>query len=112
MKDENGKIVTDEGERMETWRRHFERISNEEFVWNRNLPEIDSQRNSYGVEDITLEDITLEEMRIAVKKMKSNKASGLTGVVADMIKAAGDFGLVRLQELFNLVLKEGRIPKD
>ena len=49
VKDENGKIVTDERERMETWRRHFERISNEEFVWNRNLPEIDSQRNSNGL---------------------------------------------------------------
>ena len=107
VKDENGKIVTDEGERMETWRRHFERISNEEFGWNRNLPEIDSQSNSNGVEDITL-----EEMKSAVKKMKSNKASGPTGVVADMIKAAGEFGLVWLQELFNQVLKEGRIPND
>ena len=68
VKDENGKIVTDEGERMVTWRRHFERISNEEFIWNRNLPEMDSQRNSNGVEDITL-----EEMRSAVKRMKSNK---------------------------------------
>ena len=52
-------------------------------------------------------------MRSAVKKMKSNKASGPTGVLADMIKAAGEFGLVWLQELFNLVLKEGRrIPND
>ena len=49
VKDENGKIVTDEGERMETWRRQFERISNDEFGWNRNLPEIDSQRNSNGL---------------------------------------------------------------
>ena len=56
-------------------------------MWNRNLPEIYSQRNSNGVEDITL-----EEMSSAVKKMKSNKASGPTGVVADMIKAAGEFG--------------------
>ena len=76
---------------MEAWRRHFEKISNEEFGWNRNLPEIDSQRNSNEVEEITL-----EEMRGAVMRMKSNKASGPTGVVADMIKAAGDFGLVWL----------------
>ena len=87
---------------MEAWRRHFEKISNEEFGWNRKLPEIDSQRDSNGVEDITLEDITLEditleEMRSAVKRMKSNKASGPTGVVADMIEAAGEFGQVWLQ---------------
>ena len=54
----------------------------------------------------------MEEMRSAVKRMKSNKASGPTGVVADMIKAAGEFGLVWLQEVFNMVLKEGRIPND
>ena len=59
--------MTDEGEMIEAWRRHFEKISNEEFGWNRNLPEIDSQRDSNGVEDITL-----EEMRSAVKRMKSN----------------------------------------
>ena len=51
-------------------------------------------------------------MRSAVKRMKSNKASGPTGVVADMIKVAGELGQVWLQELFNLVLKEGRIPND
>ena len=64
------------------------------------------------MEDITLENITLEEMRSVVKRMKSNKASGPTGVVADMIKAAGELGQVWLQELFNMVLKEGRIPND
>ena len=73
---------------MEAWRKHFEKISNEEFGWNRNLPEIDSQRDSNGVEDITL-----EEMRSSVKRMKSNKTSGPTEVVADMIKAAGNLVL-------------------
>ena len=51
-------------------------------------------------------------MRSVVKKMKSNKASGPSGVVADMIKAAGEFGLIWLQELFDPVLKEGKIPND
>ena len=40
-----GGCVKDEGKRMETWRRHFERISNEEFGWNRNLPKIDDDDN-------------------------------------------------------------------
>ena len=59
-----GACVKNEGERMEAWRRHSERISNEEFGWNRNLPEIDSQRDSNGVEDITLEDITFSGGRL------------------------------------------------
>ena len=45
-------------------------------------------------------------------KMKSIKSSGPTGVVADMIKAAGEFGLVWLQELFHLELKESKISND
>ena len=67
VKDENGKIVTYEGKRMEAWRRHFEKISNEEFGWNRNLPEIDSQRDSNGVE---------RAMRARVCSMESMEGSG------------------------------------
>ena len=54
----------------------------------------------------------MEEMRSAVQRMKSNKVSDPTGVVADMIKTAGEFGLVRLQKQFFMVIKVGRIPND
>ena len=34
------------------------------------------------------------EVQVAIKKMKRNKAAGPSGVVSDMLKAAGDAGTV------------------
>src|SRR5664279_5259705 len=44
--------------------------------------------------------------------MKSNKASGPTGVVADMIKAAGVSGTAWVTDVCNAVVKEGKIAYD
>ncbi len=44
--------------------------------------------------------------------MKSRKAGGPTGVVRDMLKAAGNWGVERMTKICNLVVKEGRIPVD
>ena len=44
--------------------------------------------------------------------MKDNKASGPSGVVADMLKAAGEAGAIWVTEVCNSVVKEGKIPED
>ena len=44
--------------------------------------------------------------------MKLGKAGGPSGVVADMLKAAGDEGTRWMTELCNAVIKEGKIPED
>ena len=36
MKDDDGKIVVEEDKLMEVWRAHYDKISNEEFDWDRN----------------------------------------------------------------------------
>ena len=35
-KDDDGKIVVEEDKLMEVWRAHYDKISNEEFAWDRN----------------------------------------------------------------------------
>ena len=63
-------------------------MSNEEFPWNKDgLVEV-------GVVNGPTEEISFEEVSAAVKKMKNNKAAGPSGVVADMLKAAGDAGSI------------------
>ena len=52
------------------------------------------------------------EVRAALKKMKSCKAAGPSGVVADMIKAAEDAGTTWVKDVCNSVIREGRIPQD
>ena len=58
------------------------------------------------------EEITVEEVQAAIKKMRNNKAAGPSGVVADMLKAAGDAGTRWITDICNRVVKEGRIPED
>ena len=52
------------------------------------------------------------EVEAAIGKMKLGKAAGPSGVVADMLKAAGDDGTRWMTELCNAVVTDGKIPKD
>ena len=108
MRDVHGDIVVEEDKILEVWRAHYEKLSNEEFPWDREaLPAVDAvNENCKG------EEITIEEVQSAIKKMKNNKAAGPSGVVADMLKAAGDAGTRWITDICNRVVKEGRIPED
>ena len=51
-------------------------------------------------------------MRVVLKKMKRHKAPGLSGLVAEIIQAAGDTGTQWILDLCNGIVKEGCIPED
>ena len=42
----------------------------------------------------------------ALNKMKDGKAAGVSGIVAEMLKASGEAGLELFIELFNNIVKE------
>ena len=48
----------------------------------------------------------------AVSKMKTGKAAGPSGIIAEMIKAAGEPCLQLISELTNSIISENRIPAD
>ena len=58
------------------------------------------------------ERISEEEVEAAIGKMKLGKAAGPSGVVADMLKAAGEDGTRWMTELCNAVVRDGKIPED
>ena len=106
VKDNDGKIVVEEDKLLEVWKEHYDRISNEEFSWDRE-----------GLTDVRPvcgpgEKISEVEVETAIGKMKLGKAGGPSGVVADMLKAAGDDGTRWMTELCNAVVRDGKIPKD
>jgi Reverse transcriptase (RNA-dependent DNA polymerase) len=106
VKGADGKIVVDEDKMMEIWRTHYEKLSNEEFPWN---------KETLTVADITdrpCEEITISEVQEAINKMKNGKAAGPSGVVAEMLKAAGEAGLRWVTDVCNKVVREGMIPVD
>ena len=70
VKDDDGKIVVEEDTLMEVWRAHYDKISNEEFAWDRkSLTNVclvcgPSERNS------------ALEVGVAIGKMKQGKSVG------------------------------------
>ena len=56
--------------------------------------------------------ISEEEVAAAIKGLKFGKAAGPTGVVSEMMKAAGGFGSRWMTDLINNIVKEGYIPDD
>ena len=106
IKDTNGEVVVDEQKVLERWREYYEKLSNEEFPWN---------KETLTIADATIgpcERFTVTEVHAAIKKMKNNKAAGPSGVISDMIKAAGETGTIWITDLCNSIVREGKIPKD
>ena len=56
--------------------------------------------------------ISEEEVAEAIKGLKIRKAAGPTGVVSEMMKVVGGFGLRGMTDLINNIVKEGCIPDD
>ena len=56
--------------------------------------------------------IPQEMVSKAISKMKSGKAAGPSGIIKEIIKAAGDGVIVCLTSLFNHIIYIGRVPND
>mgnify|MGYP006955204358 CR=1 FL=1 len=51
-------------------------------------------------------------VRAAIRKMKSDPGSGPYGLVADVLKAAGEVGVNWMTDVCEAVMTEGNIPSD
>ena len=72
-------IVDDKGIK-DAWKEHMEKLMNEQNEWDHKI--------SAEVKDC----IRMAEVRAVLKTTKRHKASGLSGLVAEMIQATGDIG--------------------
>ena len=91
---------------MEVWRAHHDGISNEEFTWGR-----ESLTNVSPVCGPS-ERISASEVDAAIGKMKQDMSAGPTGVVSEMLKAAGETGTMWMTDVCNAVVRDGKIPED
>ena len=106
INDSSGQPATEDEKVKEIWAEYFEKLLNEQFVWDRNNLEPCSPAEG----DCEL--ITEQEVREALNKMKKWKAAGPSKVTVEMLKAAGSEGIKWLTELFNSVITERKIPDD
>ena len=88
IKNKDEKIVTDEGVVRKIWKEHLDKLLNEEFEWDRKG--LSSTDMVCGLCKI----ITPEEVKVAIGEMKVGKAAGPSGVASEMLKAAGEDGIM------------------
>ena len=48
----------------------------------------------------------------AISQMKAGKALGPSGIVVEMIRAAGDMGASMIRDLAAAIIRDGKVPSD
>ena len=99
IKDKDGNILSERNEVLERWKEYVEELYGDEDK-SLNLPDVIENGPP----------ITRREIEHAAKKMKWKKAEGSDGVEVDMLEAAGDFAIDKLQEIANKIYSTGHIP--
>ena len=54
--------------------------------------------------------ITIDMVKKAISQMKAGKASSPSGIVVEMIRAAGDMGTSMIRDL--AIIRDGKVPSD
>ena len=105
VRNDAGELSLSDEEKMKAWVEHYARLLNVEFEW-----ESDLLPGFAPVEGPP--PVTKEIIRKALRKMKCGKAAGPSGIIAEMLKAAGEVGIELLTELTEVVFCNGVIPTD
>ena len=56
--------------------------------------------------------ITTDMVKRAMSKMKVSKALGPSGIVVEMIRAAGDIGNSIIHDFADAIIRDGKVPSD
>ena len=66
---------------------------------------------SFGFSDQILDDpLTTEKIKMAVRKIKSNRSGGADGLTAEHLKHGGPAVVVWLKRIFNLIVSLEQVP--
>lgn len=104
IKDKEGVLLTDEEKIKERWREYFNNLLNVEN-------ERDLLQECPPVEG-PVQDVSEKEVHEAMKKMKTGKATGCSGLPVDLLKHLGEEGTRMVTSLLRKVWKEERMPTE
>ena len=95
-----------DSEKLEAWKEHYETLLNTEFEWDESHLLLDEPIAGPAPQ------LTKKCVMDALAKMHDGKAAGGSGVVAEMLKCAGEQGFDLITDLFNTIIKENKVPED
>ena len=102
VKNDAGEMSMSQEAKQNAWAEHYERLLNVEFDWDP-----DHLSNKPPLEGLPIP-ITIDMVKKAISKMKSGKAEGPSGIVVEMIKAAGDTGATMINDLATAIIRDGK----
>ena len=93
---------------MDTWKRHYQRLLNIEHPWDSEALDLDAPHPVAGPPPL----ITTSQVSNAIKGMKKNKAAGPSGVITEMIQAAGPEAELMITNLINNIIQDSQVPQE
>ena len=106
IESEDGTLLTEQREVRNRWKDYFMGLVEGE------VRGADMRSDSVGRDRSVVEEITEEEIRRTVWKLRSGKASGVCGILWEVLKAGGEAVVKWLQEIYNMVWRRGVAPSD
>ena len=104
IKDEEGRILSEETDIKNRWKVYFEKLLNEE-----------NERRFFGegvANERDVPGIRKEEVKEALKRMKKGKATGPDEIPAEVWKCLGDEGVDVLWDLLKKIHEQEKMPDE
>ena len=106
MKNDAGEMSMSDDSKQKAWLEHYQRLLNAEFDWDPNHLSDESPVEGPPIP------ITIDMVKKAISQMKAGKAPGPSGIVVEMIRAAGDMGASMIRDLAAAIIRDGKVPSD
>ncbi|XP_042883267.1 uncharacterized protein LOC122260182 [Penaeus japonicus] len=97
----DGTVIMEKEEILERWTEYIEDLFHDD---RGEKPKV--EKNMEGPPTLK------SEVRVAIGKMKKNKAPGPDKIVTEMIKALDEFGIDKMTEVINEIYDSGEIPEE
>jgi len=107
IKDEDGKVLTEDTKRQERWKSYFYKLFNEERFDVSQLTKGEEQHSFRSCSRTTK-----DEVQEALRKKKVRKAVGLDSIHVEIKKSLGEEGIEWLIEFFNVIFKTATMPQE
>ena len=95
-----------EDPKQKAWLEHYQRLLNVEFDWDP-----DHLSDEPPVEGPPIP-IAIDMVKNAISQMETGKAPGPSGIVVEMIRAAGDTGASMIRDLAAAIIRDSKVPSD
>ena len=109
MKDKQGQLKTEAGERLQRWVEHFSEMLNRDFPMN--PVEEDGREELDEIEEIDLGRWRIQEVKNALRMAKRGKAAEVDEVGPDLLRTDMEDTASRLIGCYNRLWKAAKWPK-